>query len=57
MHAKSASLHRLRIAEQGAIWMLIGAGLLLDWRQVLWVFAVPWLFGQWFMINDQPAAA
>jgi len=26
MHAKSASLHRLRIAEQAAIWMLIGAG-------------------------------
>ena len=51
IHAKSVSLHRLRMAEQAAIWILICAGLLLDWRQFLWVFPVPWLFGQWFMIT------
>ena len=48
---KSIALHRLRWLERTAIWILAGLALLLNWRQAAWVFAIPWLVGQWFIVT------
>jgi beta-carotene hydroxylase len=37
--------------EQAAIWLLLGIVLVFDWRQFFWVFALPWLAGQWFIVT------
>jgi beta-carotene hydroxylase len=47
----SAPLLRLQRTEQAAIWILVGTALALDARQFFWVFAGPWLIGQWFLIT------
>jgi beta-carotene hydroxylase len=48
---KSAPLRRLQRVEQAAVWILLGATLVFDPRQWVWVFAIPWLIGQWFLIT------
>lgn len=48
---QSAPLRRLKRVEQAAVWMLLGAALIFDARQFFWVFAIPWLAGQWFLIT------
>jgi fatty acid desaturase len=51
LRRKSSPLHRLRRSERAAVWILVGTALVLDSRQALWVFAIPWLVGQWFIVT------
>jgi beta-carotene hydroxylase len=51
LRRRSTRLHDLRRLERTAIWILAATAVILDWQQSLWVFAMPWLVGQWFLIT------
>jgi beta-carotene hydroxylase len=51
LRRKSSPLHRLQRWEQGAVWVLVGIALVVDVPQFAWVFGIPWLVGQWFIVT------
>ncbi|MGV3533530.1 MAG: fatty acid desaturase family protein [Chthoniobacteraceae bacterium] len=51
LRKRSPSLHRLLAIERAAIWTLAIGALVIDWQKFLIVFALPWLFSQWFLIT------
>jgi beta-carotene hydroxylase len=51
LRTKSAPLHRMQRMEKAAVCLLIAMTVLLDWQMFLWVFGIPWLVGQWFIVT------
>jgi beta-carotene hydroxylase len=51
MRRKSAPLRALLRLERMLLWSFVVVALILDWQQFLWVFPVPWLVSQWFLVT------